>query len=188
MKSDDELRQLILNRRARFVAAAMCTSGVVFSACSNGNSDPIGTVAETPTGVTSTSVSAGSTPCLTTALPPTTATPPTACLGAPYPGPCLTIAVPPPSGTPSDTITITTAPPDTEPRVCLSPPYPTVEPSTTLGGGSTLELADAGSDAAPGTEVDVTNDVANATSANAIPGESAEPTALDASVEPSSNP
>jgi hypothetical protein len=71
----------------------------------------------------------------------------------------------------------------------LSPPYPTVEPSTALGGGSTLEPADAGSDAAPDTEVDVTNDVANATSANAIPGESAEPAAaLDASVETSSNP
>lgn len=144
-KSDAELKQLILNRRARFVAAAMCSSGIALSACRDGASDPIlGTTVGEPTGATTTT-SVGPTVCLSTTVPPT---PPTACLGAPNPTPtpCLSIAgepfFPPP-----------VPPPDlstSEPQPCLSPPYPTEQLDSTSDApsSSSAGIADAGPDAA----------------------------------------
>lgn len=184
---DDELRQLILSRRARFVAAAMCTSGVVFSACGNGSSDPIvGTIGQTPGTTTITSPSTGAssssapTPCLTTSPAPT------ACLGITSPQPCLSIVLPIPTG---DTTT-TTAPVDTEPRPCLTPPAPPIDPIPTLGSESTLEPFDAGLDAAPGTDVEATDAVSlNASSTDLISSETSDVApVVDASVEPPENP
>lgn len=146
-KSDAELKQLILNRRARFVAAAMCTSGIVLSACREGEGDPIiGSTVNEPTGTTTTSV--GPTVCLSTVLPPQT--PPTACLGAPnpFPTPCLSI-VEDPGIIPLPPVEPSPDPSTSEPSVCLSPPYPTEQTDSTNGfpSSSSREIVDAGADA-----------------------------------------
>lgn len=178
--SDSDLKQLILNRRARFVAAAMCSSGIALSACREGEADPIGTTGRAPT--TTTTTSAGPTVCLSTAVAP-----PTACLSivvAP-PSVCLSIVEVPVIALP-DPPTSTSS--TSEPQVCLSPAYPTEPVDSTTGPGSSSAssssqgIADAGPDAAAPQQTSG----AGATS-SAVDG-TAPASPLDASADPTGAP
>jgi hypothetical protein len=174
-KSDAELKQLILNRRARFVAAAMCSSGIVLSACQQGEGEILGTTVGVPTPTNSTSTSVGPTACLSTAAPtPVTTTPPTACLAAPSPTPCLSIVEIPP-------IIVT---PPSEPTVCLSPPFSSepLPPTTGFAKSSSADIADAGADAAPSSQP------TNAESTSSAVESTAPASPLDAAIESTSTP